>query len=85
MTAQNAPAKMDVRPLIENVAELVASDSAARSFTVAMLRLGVTGAVTGRGTLGVTVRVTVRLRFVASYHRILVTEGIRRQRFELAI
>ena len=69
MTAQNAPAKMDVRPLIENVAELVASDSAARSVTVAMLRLGVTGAVTGRGTLGVTVRVTVRLRFLARWRR----------------
>src|SRR5215469_6065069 len=57
ITAQNAPAKMDVRPLIENAAEQVASDSAARSVTVAMLRLGVTGAVTGRGTVGVTLSV----------------------------
>ena len=46
MTAQNAPAKMDVRPLIEKTAEQVASAGAGRRVTVAMPRLGVTGRVT---------------------------------------
>jgi hypothetical protein len=54
MTGHNAPANLAVKPLIENAAEQVASDRAARSVTVAMLRLGVTVTVTGRGTSGVT-------------------------------
>jgi hypothetical protein len=60
ITAQNAPAKIEVKPLIEKAAEQVASASAARSVTVAMLRSGVTVCA----GLRVTVRVTLRFFFL---------------------
>jgi len=71
MTAQNAPANIDVRPLIEKAAEQVARASAATNVaavTVTLLcrstvTVGVTGAVTGCGAVGVTVG--RRLRFLA--------------------
>ena len=69
MTGQNAPAKMLVRPLIEKAAEHVARARAAIKVAVVTVTLlwrsTATVGVTGRGTAGVTVRVTVRLRFLA--------------------
>ena len=73
MTGQNAPAKMLVRPLIEKAAEHVARARAAIKVAVVTVTLlwrsTATVGVTGRGTAGVTVRVMVRLRFLARWRR----------------
>jgi hypothetical protein len=73
MTAQKAPAKMLVKPLMLKAAEHVASASAATSVAVVTVTLlwrsAVTVGVTGAVTTGAAWRVTVRLRFLARWRR----------------